>query len=94
MVILYTVPHKLNPFVISNHYQIRPKPLCKFAILTLTDNYFRSPDMCVNLKGKKFSSSYTQPLALQETRFAPALDVDIGLSLRNINLVTAYPKSS
>ena len=35
MVILYTVPHKLNPIVISNHYQIRPKTLSKFAILTL-----------------------------------------------------------
>ena len=44
-------------------------------------------------KGKNFLV-LTQPLALQETRFAPALDADIGLSLRNINLVTAYPKSS
>ena len=35
MVILYTVAHKLNPIVISNHYQIRPKTLSKFAILTL-----------------------------------------------------------
>lgn len=44
-------------------------------------------------KGKNFLV-LTQPLALQETRFAPVLDADIGLSLRNINLVTAYPKSS
>ena len=35
MVILYTVPHKLNPVVISNYYQIRPRTLCKFAIFTL-----------------------------------------------------------
>ena len=35
MVIVYTVPHKLNPIVISNYYQIRPRTLCKFAILTL-----------------------------------------------------------
>ena len=42
MVILYTVPHKLNPIVISNHYQIRPKTLSKFAILTLKSwSHFR-----------------------------------------------------
>ena len=42
MVIVYTVPHKLTPIVISNHYQIRPKTLCKFAIMTIKSwSHFR-----------------------------------------------------